>query len=140
MKGDDTLEIKDLQKHLRTKFGGQRLRYSLVFFGMKVVRSKQSIFISQRKYALDLLKETGKLGCEPTGTPLKLNWKQKDGDKDTLVDKAKHQRLVRKLIYLSLTRLDIAFAVSAISQLCTHNSTTPTYSQSHPQVLERESW
>ncbi|KAA0033787.1 Cysteine-rich RLK (receptor-like protein kinase) 8 [Cucumis melo var. makuwa] len=32
-----------------------------VFLGMKVARSKEGIFMSQRKYTLDLLNETGKL-------------------------------------------------------------------------------
>ncbi|GAA0158728.1 hypothetical protein LIER_15675 [Lithospermum erythrorhizon] len=51
-----------------------------IFLGMEIARSHEGISISQRKYALDLRKKTG------------------------------------KLIYLSHTRLDIAFAVSLVSQ------------------------
>jgi len=36
---------------------------------MEITRSKRGIFISQRKYTLDLLKEIGKLGCKLAGTP-----------------------------------------------------------------------
>ena len=46
-------EIKDL---------GQ-LRY---FLGMEIARSKEDIVVSQRKYTLDLLKETGMSRCKPT--------------------------------------------------------------------------
>ena len=38
------------------------LRY---FLGIEVMRSKHEILLSQRKYVLDLLSETGKLGVKP---------------------------------------------------------------------------
>ena len=45
-----------------------RLKY---FLGIEVAHSRKGIFISQQKYILDLLKETGMLGCKPTDTPIK---------------------------------------------------------------------
>jgi len=37
----------------------EKLKY---FLGIEVAYSRQGIFVSQRKYIIDLLKETGKLG------------------------------------------------------------------------------
>lgn len=82
---------------------------------MEVARSEEGICISQRKFTLDLLKEIGKLGYKPASTPLEPNWKAKDGTK-TAVEIGRYQRLVGKLIYLFLTRLDITYAVSVVSQ------------------------
>ena len=35
------------------------------FFGVEVMRSKRGIFLSQRKYVLDLLSKIGKLVAKP---------------------------------------------------------------------------
>ena len=37
---------------------------------MEVAQSRKGIVVSQRKYVLDLLEETGILGCKPTNTPM----------------------------------------------------------------------
>jgi hypothetical protein len=70
----------------------------------------------QRKYILDLLKETGKLGCKPAKTPIDINIKLNSEDGEPLKDINQYQRLVGKLIYMTVTRPDISFAVSLISQ------------------------
>ena len=49
------------------------------FLGIEVARFKHGIFISQRKYVLDLLQETGMLGCKSNDTPIDLILKL-DGD------------------------------------------------------------
>ncbi|XP_062100755.1 uncharacterized mitochondrial protein AtMg00810-like [Humulus lupulus] len=94
-----------LEKEFEVKDLGA-LRY---FLGMEFARSKMRIFVSQRKYTFDLLKETGMLGSKPNKTPIKMFG-------GSPIDKGRYQQLVGKLIYLSHTRPDIAFAVSLVSQ------------------------
>lgn len=96
-------EIKDLGK----------LKY---FLGIEVGRSRQGIFISQRKYVTDLLKKTGMTTRKPAGTPIEHNHRLSEALEDKAVDKEMYQRLVEKLIYLSHTRLGIAYSVSVMSQ------------------------
>ena len=113
---DNHHEIEKLKQQLREAFEAKDLGELRYFLGLEVARSKEGIFITQRKYILDLLKETGKLGCKLASTPLEPNWKNKEGKEEHPVDKGLYQRLVGKLIYLSHTRSDIAYAVSIISQ------------------------
>ena len=70
---------------------------------MGVVRNKNDISMSQRKYALDLLKKTEMLKCKPCETPMDSNQKLGAVDKGDPIDKGSFQRLVGKLIYPSHT-------------------------------------
>ncbi|KAL8101713.1 hypothetical protein AgCh_033560 [Apium graveolens] len=96
-------EIKDLGS----------LKY---FLGMEIARTKDGVSMSQRKYVLDLLQETGMLGCKPATTTMEYNVKLDYEEKSPPVDKGRYQRLVGKLIYLTHTRPDISFPVSVVSQ------------------------
>ena len=86
------------------------------FLGMEIARSRQGLVVSQRKYILDLLEETGMTGCKPSDTPIEFNSKLGEIKGGVPVDTGRYQRLVGKLIYLSHTRPDISFAVSLVSQ------------------------
>ena len=87
------------------------------FLGMEFARSKSGILVNQRKYILDLLKETGLLGCRIAETPIEQNLKLEAATEEEVKEKGKYQRLVGRLIYLSHTRPDIAFAINMVSQL-----------------------
>ena len=56
------------------------------------------------------------IGCKPVDTPMDANLKLGDLKDSIPVERGRYQRLVGKLIYLSHTRPDIAFAVSVVSQ------------------------
>lgn len=114
--GNDIVEIKRLKKILATEFDIKDLGSLRYFLGMEVARNNIGISVSQRKYVIDLLKETGMIGCKPVDTPMDANLELGDLKDSIPVERGRYQRLVGKLIYLSHTRPDIAFAVSVVSQ------------------------
>ncbi|WJZ94353.1 hypothetical protein VitviT2T_013224 [Vitis vinifera] len=61
--GNDPEERKVLQNYLSREFEMKDLGSLKYFLGFEVSRSSKGIFLSQRKYALDLLQETGMSGC-----------------------------------------------------------------------------
>ena len=63
---------------------------------------------------LDLLDETGMLGCKPAETPIEPNEKLQPTKAENVKDRERYQKHVGRLIYLSHTRLDIAFSVSMV--------------------------
>ena len=88
------------------------LRY---FLGIEVMRSKHEIFLSQRKYVLDLLSETGKLGVKPCSSPM-VPSVHLTREGETFEDLERCRRLFGKLNYLTVTRSDIAHFFSVLSQ------------------------
>ena len=76
--GDNILELACLKKRLAEEFEIKDLGPLRYFLGMEIARNKYGIFVSQRKYVLDLLKAIGLLGCKPTDTPVNCNAKITD--------------------------------------------------------------
>ena len=109
-------EIKYLKEVLGREFEIKDLGQLKYFLGMEVARSRKGISILQRKYTLDLLKETGMLGCKLATTPMDPVKKVQLEEMDQLADKNRYQRLVGKLIYLSHTRANIGFSKGMVSK------------------------
>ncbi|RVW64239.1 Retrovirus-related Pol polyprotein from transposon RE1 [Vitis vinifera] len=114
--GNDLEERKTLQNYLFREFEMKNLGPLKYFLGIEVSRSSEGIFLSQRKYALDLLQETGMSGCQPINTPIEEGLKLCVEPNQVSTDKGRYQRLVGRLMYLAHTRPYLAYALSVVSQ------------------------
>ncbi|XP_059077173.1 uncharacterized mitochondrial protein AtMg00810-like [Cryptomeria japonica] len=117
---NDPEERKALQVYLSREFEMKDLGPLKYFLGIKVSRSDKGIFLSQRKYALDLLRETSMSACQPADTPVEERLKLCIKSNQVPVDKGRYQRLVGRLMYLAHTRPNLAYALSIVSQFM-HN-------------------
>lgn len=114
--------------------GDKGIRELKYFLRIEVAHSRQGIFISQQKYVIDLLKETGKIACKLASTPINPNLRRGKAKEDIAVDGETYQWLVGRLIYLSHTQPDMAYAVSLISQFI--HSTKEVHLQATYRVLQ----
>ncbi|XP_026445335.1 uncharacterized protein LOC113345901 [Papaver somniferum] len=81
---------------LHSRFDIQDLGILKYFLGLEVAYSKNGIFLNQRKYVLDLLKATGKMGVKPCDTPTEIGNKL-NNDGDVLSDIGSYQSMEAKL-------------------------------------------
>ena len=86
---DDTIVIIQLKNKMGDEFEIKDLGNLKYFLEMEVARSKEGIFVSQRKYTLDLLTKTGMLGCRPDDAPIEFNCKLGNSGDKVPVDKKK---------------------------------------------------
>ncbi|GJY10247.1 ribonuclease H-like domain-containing protein [Tanacetum coccineum] len=117
--GNNSTEIENFKKFLKTKFEIKDLGKLKYFLGIEVLETEQGLCLSQRKYSLDLLSDFGLLACKPSATPLEQNLSitNEPTDIDKVLDNiTEYQKLIGKLIYLTHTRPDISYFVHCLSQ------------------------
>ena len=78
----------------------------------------------QRKYVLNKPTKSGLLGCKPVDSPMIPEPKLMPEDGELLNDLERYRRLVGKLNYLTVTRPDISYTVSVVSQFMSAPRTT----------------
>lgn len=107
----------NLFKNLPTRtIQTQRLGQAQNFLGLEIARDTKGIMLSQRHYTLQLLKDTGFLTSKPTTVPMDPKAHLNATDGEVLTDISQYLRLIGRLLYLSLSRPNIAFAVHKFSQ------------------------
>jgi len=85
------------------------------FLGLEVSSLKGGIFVSQQGYAKKLVGRFGLNQSKWCSTPLDVNIKLRHEEGKLLPDPRPYRALVGSLIYLTITRPDIAFSVGLIS-------------------------
>lgn len=96
------------------------------FLELEVTHSKEEIYLSQRKYCLDLLQESGLLGTKPYATPLDYSIKLHIDNGKSFKDIRANRRLIGRLFYLNTTMHDVTYATQQLSQFI-HNPTMVHY-------------
>lgn len=113
---NDISTIHRFKNYLHKCFKMKDLGKLKYFLGLEVARGPEGMFVSQRKYALDIIAECGLLGAKPSPVPTELNQKLALAKGPLLTDPGKYRRLVGRLIYLTFTRPELNYIVHLLSQ------------------------
>ena len=114
--GSDQDGIRKLNQHLFNYLQTKDLLKFKYFLGIEIAQSNSGVVMSQRKYVLDILEETGMLDYKLVDTPMDPNVKLILGQGEPLQDPGRYRRLAGRLNYLTITRPDIYFPVRLVSQ------------------------
>jgi hypothetical protein len=120
-------DIENTKFFLSKQFKLNDLGQLKYFLGIEVARSRHGISFSQKKYALDILDDAGFLGVKPYRFLLEQNVSLTQSDGKLLEDGSTYRRLVGRLLYLTITRLDLTYVVHAHPK-SVHGQAPPTTS------------
>jgi hypothetical protein len=101
------------------------------FLGIQVKQTKQGTFVHQAKYTKDLMKKFNMAELKPLSTRMSstaLLGPYEDGE---VVDQREYMSMIGSLLYLTVTRPDIQFAV----ELCACFHASPH--SSHQMIVQR---
>lgn len=114
---DNLPSIITLQEKLSDYFSIKDLAQLKYFLDLEFSRSLASMFVTQWKYALDLLRLTNYLDVKMISTPTCLYLTDANGNVDIPRDDPfTYCWIVGKLVYLTITRLNITHDVNNLSQ------------------------
>ncbi|KAG8488484.1 hypothetical protein CXB51_016201 [Gossypium anomalum] len=114
--GDWEEEILQTKENFSIRFQMKEVRQLKHFLGLEIDHTSEGILLHQQKYSRDLLKRFGMSECKPITTPVELNANICSLDGKDLEDVTMYRQLIGSLIYLTLTRPDISYAVGVMSR------------------------
>ncbi|WVZ89749.1 LOW QUALITY PROTEIN: hypothetical protein U9M48_036114 [Paspalum notatum var. saurae] len=109
--GDDVEHISHVKKQLSEQFQ----IWALLVISW-VLRSAEGYYLSQSKYIQDLIDRSGLTDTRIAATPMDLHLQFRPIDGSPLEDPSRYRHIVGSLVYLTVTRPDIAHAVHILSQ------------------------
>ncbi|GJR58570.1 putative RNA-directed DNA polymerase [Tanacetum coccineum] len=79
-------KIQETKKQLDDEFSIKDLGILKYFLGIEVAKTKDGLVLSQGKYTLDILENSGKMGCKPSAFPIEQGLKLDKGESESRVN------------------------------------------------------
>jgi hypothetical protein len=114
--GDDLSGIQELKAFLSQNFEMKDLGHLSYFLGLEITSSDDGFYLTQAKYTSDLLSRAGLTDHKILDTPIEFNARLTPSSGELLPDPTLYRQLVGSLVYLTVTRPDISYAVHQVSQ------------------------
>jgi hypothetical protein len=119
---DNSDHISHVKKHLSKEFQMSDLGPLSYFLGIEVQQTPKGFYLSRSKYIQDLLDRSGLTDTRTVATPMDIYLQLRPKNGAPLADPTRYRYIVGSLVYLTITRPDIAHIVHILSQFVS----TPT--------------
>ena len=113
---NDMQGIQDLKHFLGRQFEMKDLGPLNYFLGLEVSSSTDGYYLTQAKYTSDPISRASITDSKMIDTPIEYNCRLNSHDGESLSDATLYKQLVGSLIYHTVTRPDISYAVHVVSQ------------------------
>lgn len=101
--GNSDEEITGLKRVLDNKFTIKDIGAAKYFLALEITRTNVRIYVNQRKYILDILKDVGFLGTKSKPIPFLRGQQPHSKDSPLLNDPQQYRSIVGRLLYLGFT-------------------------------------
>ncbi|XP_028095525.1 uncharacterized protein LOC114295490 [Camellia sinensis] len=108
---DDTAGISNLKQFLSCQFKMKDLGLLSYFLDLEISLDSSGYSLSQAKYTSELLAHVGLTDCKTASTPIDPQTRLTPLDSHLLSDATLYRQLVGSLVYLMITRPNMAYAV-----------------------------
>eukprot|EP00253_Pinus_taeda_P029167 PITA_29167 len=112
----DDQPIRSCKGDLAREFEMKDMGLMHYFLGMEMWQKDGEVFVSQGKYANEMLRGFHMEKCKLMQIPLAGNWRKEDATSGEVVAATIYRQLVGSLMYLVNTRPNLCFAVNQLSQ------------------------
>ncbi|XP_019153565.1 PREDICTED: uncharacterized protein LOC109150048 [Ipomoea nil] len=126
-----TGETDKLVKVMQQEFEMSMIGELTYFLGLQVNQSKEGIFISEAKYAKNLISKFGLESAKDARTPVSTTTKLSKDNQGTSVDYTLYRSMIGSLLYLTASRPDIMVSVG----MCARYQADPK--ESHLKAVKR---
>ncbi|GJX07571.1 putative ribonuclease H-like domain-containing protein [Tanacetum coccineum] len=114
----------EFESLMQSEFEMSSMGQLTFFLGLQVDQRKDGIFIHQQKYVQDILTKFDMVDNKAASTPFEPPKLKDNSSSDAAVNVHYYRSMIGSLMYLTASRPDIMFAVSA----CARNQVSPTTS------------
>lgn len=114
--GNNSDMFEEFKKSMKGEFDITDLGKMSYFLGVEVIQSSDGIFITQAKYAREILERFGMINCKPVSNPVVTGSKLSKRGGGAEVDITNYKQMVGSLMYLTATRPDLMYVVCLTSR------------------------
>ena len=123
--GDDLSGIQELKDFLSQQFEMKDLGHLSYFLGLEIAHSTDELYITQAKYASEILSQAGLTNSKTVDTLVEFNAHLTPSGGKPLSNPSLYRHLVGSLVYLTVIRSNISYAVHQVSQYLSAPRSTP---------------
>ncbi|MCH82370.1 gag-pol polyprotein, partial [Trifolium medium] len=108
--------VKHFVQQMQTEFEMSMVGELTYFLGLQIKQMEETIFITQSKYAKNMVKKFGLDNAGHKRTPAPTHLKLTKDEKGVSVDQSLYRSMIGSLLYLTASRPDIAFTVGVCAR------------------------
>ena len=114
--GMSSTMVEHFVKQMQSAFEMSLVSELTYFLGLQVKQMEDTIFISQSKYAKNIIKKFGLESASHKRTPAATHIRLSKDEKGVDVDQSLYRSMIGSLLYLTASRPDITFAVGVCAR------------------------